>query len=59
LLYRTDWKFYSKYQLVKIYSLQLTGEDLLLRCETKFENIRVPELVEYHKMVDKRMAWEG
>lgn len=59
MLYRTDWKFYSKYQLVKIYSLQLPGEDLLLRCETKFANIRVPELVEYHKMVDKRMAWEG
>jgi len=59
LLYRTDWKFYSKYQQVKVYSLQIQGEDLMLRCETKFPNIRLHELVEYFKMVDKRLAWEG
>ena len=59
LLYSSDWKFHGKFQSVKVYQLQLPGQDLLLRCETKFNRITVNELIDYYKMVDKRMAWEG
>ena len=59
LLYRTDWKFYGKYQNVKVYQLAQPGMDLLFRCETKFANISVASLIEFYSRIDKRMAWEG
>lgn len=31
----------------------------MLRCECKFSNVRMHELIDYYKAVDKRMAWEG
>lgn len=58
LLYRTDWKFYSKYQTVKVYQLQLPGQDLFIRCETKFTQVALKELIQYFRVADKRMAWE-
>lgn len=30
-----------------------------MRCETKFSDIKVSELIEFYQMIDKRMAWEG
>jgi hypothetical protein len=30
-----------------------------MRCETKYSNIKVRELIEFYQMIDKRMAWEG
>lgn len=59
LLYRTDWKFYGKYQNVKVYQLPQPGLDLFFRCETKFSEVSVTELIEFYTRIDKRMAWEG
>ena len=39
--------------------MQLSGQDLLIRCETKFTDIGLKELIQYFRMADKRMAWEG
>ena len=31
----------------------------MLKCETKFADISVAELIEFYTRIDKRMAWEG
>ena len=61
MLYRTDWSFGKKQDGVKIYNLSIDGKapEVWLRFETKFENITVPELLEFYTNIDKRMAWDN
>jgi len=37
----------------------MPGQDLMFRCEAKFNSIKIPELTQYYNKIDKRMAWEG
>lgn len=59
LLYLSDWKFYGKYQQIRVYNLEREGHNLLLRCETKFPGATLETLTEFYRRVDRRMAWEG
>jgi len=59
LLYRKDWKFDTKQNGVKVYTLTDTSNSShYLRTETKYEDIEIPALIEYFTNIDKRMAWE-
>jgi hypothetical protein len=59
ILYRTEWQFHGKFGEVKVYFIQDVQSDLIIRCETKFRGLSLSELIDYFKMTDKRLAWQG